>query len=99
MDYAIQLVIAVFGANALFTFVQFLIERHDKKQDTPEKTALRALCEDRLGVLLRDWLHSDTRLAGDWRIISNLYDGYTALEGNGEIKVLYKEASEIKTTE
>lgn len=99
MEYAIEIMVAVFGANALFTFVQFLIERHDQKEDSPEKKALRALCEDRLGILLRDWLHSDIRLADDWRIISNLYDGYTALDGNGEIKVLYKEASEIKTTE
>lgn len=99
MDYAIEIIIAVFGANALFSFIQFLITRHDEKKDSPEKIALRALCEDRLGILLRDWLHSDVRLADDWRIISNLYDGYTALDGNGEIKVLFKEASEIKTTE
>lgn len=93
-----QILLAVLGSNALIEFIKWLIERHDKK-DSPEKIALRALCEDRLGILLRDWLHSDVRLADDWRIIENLYKGYEALEGNGEIKILFKEASDIKTTE
>lgn len=99
MNYAIEIMIAVFGANALFSFIQFLITRHDEKEESPERIMLRALGEDRLGVLLRDWLHSDERLADDWRIIENLYDGYTALKGNGEIKKLYEEARELKTTE
>ena len=92
-------VVAVLGSNALIELIKYLIERHDKKDDSPERIALRALCEDRLGVLLRDWLHSDVRLADDWRIIDNLYAGYTACDGNGEIRILYKEASDIKTTE
>ena len=93
------IVLAILASNGLFVFIQFMIERYDKKKESPERIALRALCEDRLGVLLRDWLHSDVRLADDWCIIDNLYAGYKALEGNGEIQVLYKEASEIKTTE
>lgn len=100
MDNTIlQLLLGVLGAGNLFMFIQFLIERHDRKAKSPEKIALRALCEDRLGVLLRRWLHSDVRLADDWRIIENLYDGYKALEGNGEIKKLFLEASDLKTTE
>ena len=93
------IVIAVLGSNALIEFIKFLIERHDKKKESPEQIALRALCEDRLGVLLRGWLHDDVRLADDWRIIENLYEGYRALDGNGEIKKLFLEASDLKTTE
>lgn len=99
MSIAVEILIGVFGANALFSFIEFLITRHDKKKESPEKLMLRALGEDRLGILLRDWLHSDERLADDWRIIENLYEGYTALDGNGEIKKLYQEAKELKTTE
>lgn len=99
MDYMVEIAIAVLGANALFSFIQFLITRHDEKKESPERIMLRALGEDRLGVLLRDWLHCDERYADDWRIIENLYDGYTALKGNGEIKKLYEEAKELKTTE
>lgn len=98
-DIVTTIFIAIIGSNALVEFIKFIIERHDKKDDSPERIALRALCEDRLGVLLRDWLHSDVRLADDWRIIDNLYAGYRACDGNGEIKILYKEASDIKTTE
>lgn len=94
-----EVIIVVLGSNAIWTFIQYLIDRHDKKKETPERIMLRALGEDRLGVLLRDWLHSDVRTATDWKIIDALYKGYEALSGNGEIKILYKEASEIKTTE
>ena len=93
------IVVAVLGSNALIEFIKWAVERHDKKKASPEKIALRALCEDRLGILLRDWLHSDIRLADDWRIIESLYNGYKALDGNGEIKKLYFEASDLKTTE
>lgn len=94
-----EVIIVVLGSNAIWTFIQYLIDRHDKKKETPERIMLRALGEDRLGVLLRDWLHSDVRTATDWKIIDALYKGYEALGGNGGIKILYKEASEIKTTE
>ena len=98
-ELVVQLIAIVLGSNAIFEFIKWSVDRYDKKHESPEKVALRALCEDRLGVLLRDWLHADVRLADDWRIIDNLYAGYTGLNGNGEIKVLYKEASEIHTTE
>ena len=52
-----------------------------------------------VGKMLRKWMHSDVRLADDWRIIENLYAGYRALGGNGEIKKLYEEAERIPTTE
>lgn len=96
-DMVTTIVVAVLGSNALIEFIKWLVERHDNS--TPERLALRALCEDRLGILLRAWLHADVRLADDWRIIENLYEGYKALEGNGEIKKLYIEASDLKTTE
>lgn len=96
---AIQLIAIVLGSNALVEFIKWLFERIDDKKNSPERLALRALCEDRLGILLRDWLHSDIRLADDWRIIENLYEGYKALDGNGEIKKLFAEASDLNTTE
>lgn len=99
MSVFTQIIIIVLGNTAIVEFVKWLIERHDKKKESPERIAIRALCEDRLGILLRDWLHSDVRLADDWRIIENLYTGYTALQGNGEIKKLFEEASDLKTTE
>lgn len=94
-----EIFIAILGAEAVFRFIEYLIDRHDRKKETPERMMLKALGADRLGVLLRDWMHSDIRTASDWKIIEDLYAGYRALEGNGEIKKLYEEAKEIKTTE
>lgn len=91
----IQLVGIVLGSNVLLELVKRFLDR----KDTPERIMLRALGEEKLGKLLRKWLHSDVRLADDWRIIEALYEGYHALGGNGEIKKLYEEASELKTTE
>ena len=98
-EIILQLVAIVLGSNVLFEFIKWGVERHDKQHDKPEQKMLRALGEEKLGKLLRKWLHSDVRLADDWRIIEALYDGYTALGGNGEIKKLYEEASELHTTE
>lgn len=93
----VELIAIVLGSNVVAEIVKELIKA--MKKESPEQIAIRALCEDRLGILLRKWLHSDVRLADDWRIIENLYTGYTALEGNGEIRKLYLEASDLKTTE
>lgn len=96
-DMTTTVIVAVLGSNVLVEIIRIIAGRTGK--ETPERIALRALCEDRLGILLRAWLHDDVRLADDWRIIENLYTGYKALEGNGEIKKLYEEASDLKTTE
>lgn len=95
----IELIAIVLGSNALFEFIKWLVERRDKKQESPERKMLRAIGEEKLGKSLRKWMHSDVRLADDWRIIEALYDGYKALGGNGEIKKLYEEAKQIPTTE
>ncbi len=94
-----EIFIAILGAEAVFRFIEYLIDRHDRKKETPERLMLKALGADRLGVLLRDWMHSDVRLASDWKIIDDLYTGYRALGGNSEIKKLYEEAKDIPTTE
>lgn len=94
---AVELIAIVLGSNLVAEIVREIIK--GVKKESPEQIALRALCEDRLGILLRGWLHDDVRLADDWRIIENLYTGYTALDGNGEIRKLYQEASDLKTTE
>ena len=99
-DVIWKLIIAIVTSNAaIIGFIQYLIDRHDKKKETPERLVLRALGEEKLRKKLRYWLHSDVRTADDWRIIENLHNGYVALGGNGEINKLYEEASRIPTTE
>ena len=98
MDFT-MIIVAVLGSNALIELIKFLVTRHDEKKENPERIMLRALGEEKLGELLRKWLHADERLADDWRVIENLYSGYTALGGNGEIRKLYEEASNLHITE
>lgn len=94
---AVELIAIVLGSNVVAEVVKEVIKA--LKKASPEQIALRALCERELDTMLHDWLHDDVRMADEWRIIDNLYTGYTALEGNGEIKKLYEEASDLKTTE
>ena len=99
MTTAQTILLGMLASNGLFAFITFLISRHDQKKETPERIMLKALGADRLGILLRDWMHSDIRLASEWNTIEDLYDGYIKLGGNSEIKKLYQEAKDIPTTE
>ena len=99
MTIAQSIILGMLASNGLFAFITFLVSRHDQMKETPERIMLKALGADRLGVLLRDWMHNDVRPASEWKTISDLYDGYIALGGNSEIKKLYQEAKDIPTTE
>lgn len=94
-----QLVVALLCSNALVELIKWAFERSDKKKTSPERMMLRALGSDRLYILLCDWKHADERPASEWETIENLYAGYKALDGNGEIKKLYEECAEIETTD
>lgn len=94
-----QLIIAVLGADAIFKFIEWLVERLDKKKVSPERMMLRALGSDKLEEKLKKWKHSDERTADEWENIEALYAGYKALGGNGKIKKLFEECAEIETTD
>ena len=94
-----QVLAAVLGGNAIFQFIQYLIDRHDRQKVTPEQRAIRNLLARCLSVDLKDWLHADVRTAADWEIIDNNFQSYRELGGNGKIHKLYDEAREIPTTE
>ena len=98
------ILLGVLASNALFTFIQFLITRHDDKKkeerDSPIKIALLALCSERLESLLHKWLKGDLDMTiARWAAIDNLYKAYTSLGGNGEIRALYEIAKEVKPKE
>lgn len=94
-----QAIIAIATSQAVIELVKYLIDRHDKNKVSPERLMLKALGADRLYVLLCDWKHADERPASEWETIDNLYTGYKALQGNGEITKLYNECKEIETTD
>lgn len=100
MNLAQTILLGILASNALFTFIQFLITRHDQSKKTPEKEALLALCSERLESLLRKWIHADAedRTASRWATINYLYKAYKALDGNGDIEALYNVAIDLKPT-
>lgn len=100
MNLAQTILLGILASNALFTFIQFLITRHDNAKVTPEREALLALCSERLESLLRKWIHADAqdRTASRWATIKYLYSAYKALKGNGDIEALYNVAEELKPT-
>jgi len=98
-----ELIISVFaivmGANGAFDLLKFLITRSDTKKTSPERLCLKALCADRLYILLCDWKHNQGGMASEWETIDDLYDGYKALKGNGEISKLYEECAKLSSTD
>lgn len=104
MNIAQTILLGILASNALFTFIQFLITRHDDKKreakNSPIKVALLALCSERLESLLHKWLKGDVdQTVARWAAIENLFNAYEGLGGNGEIHALYDIAKEIKPKE
>lgn len=99
MTFISTVVVTIVTSQAVIEFIKFIIERHDRQKDSPERMMLKALGSDRLYALLKDWKHSDDRPASEWETIDNLYKGYKALGGNGEISKLYEECKDIETTD
>lgn len=95
----VNILVAVLGADALFKFIEWIIEYRNRQKDTPERMMLRALGSDRLEEKLKRWKHADVRTADEWANIEHLYEGYVALGGNGSIKKLFDECKDIETTE
>ena len=94
-----NIILAVLGANAIFEFLKFMIERADKKKTSPERLILREIAAERLAVMLREWKNGKNRKASRWEAIDNMFTGYTQLNGNGEIRKLYEECQEIPSQE
>lgn len=91
--------LGILASNALFTFIQFLISRHDQKKDNAVKRALKNILARDLLIDMREWLHADDRTAEDWEMIDNEYHSYKELGGNGKIRKLYEECNELHITE
>ena len=79
--------VAVIGSQALFSFVQFLIIRHDSKRSAAD-TAILAILRDRLLHLCNKFLEAGAIDIYEEESFSKLYEAYTNLGGNSFIKEL-----------
>lgn len=84
----------VLGSNVTIELFKYFIKR-----ETPERLMLKALGGDALYKWLCEWKHDSGGTAAEWETIDNLYKGYKALGGNGEITKLYEECAKIQTTD
>nr|DAE34600.1 MAG TPA: holin protein [Caudoviricetes sp.]DAI79645.1 MAG TPA: holin protein [Caudoviricetes sp.] len=81
----------VFASNG---FWQFLQTRFKKK--TPVEKAVLAMLHDRLMHLLICYIEADYLTAEDLENLTDLYESYRELGGNGTIKRLYERVCKLE---
>lgn len=80
---------AIIGSNAIFSFLQFLISRHDRKKD-PEAQILLGIGHDRIVHLCLKAIQRGYTTPDEIDNISQIYQPYTDLGGNGSGKEMYQ---------
>ena len=92
------LLIAIVGSQALFSFVQFLIIRHDQKS-TPQSEALLAILRDRLLHLCTKYLAEGNITFKEAESFERLYQAYERLGGNSFISELHEKVRALPVIE
>lgn len=98
-----QIIIAVIGSNALFTFIQFLINRADKKKEkqSDETKGMRdmilGLGHDKILYLTDKFAERGGITQKERRNLKYLYDPYIRLGGNGDCQIGYETCEKLKT--
>lgn len=83
-----ELIIVIIGSQALFSFLQFLITRRDRKKSGAEQ-AILALLRDRLLHLCNKYLERGYIDLYEEESFCRLYEAYTKLGGNSFIQELH----------
>ena len=100
---ATQLIVTIIGSNALFTFVQFMITRHDKKKEkqSDETKGMRdmilGLGHDKLRYLTDKFAERGGITQKERRNLKYLYDPYIRLGGNGDCQIGYETCEKLHT--
>lgn len=99
-----EIIMTIVGSSALFSFVQYLITRHDNKKNNayvttqalaPIKHSLMALLQFRLEAIMTQRLKEGSITANTLKNVNNLYEAYTSLGGNDYIHTLYEQVKEL----
>lgn len=90
-----NIILTIIGSSALFSFVEYLITRHDRKQDDPIKAAVRSLLRDRIKCLATRYLRDGELTAADLENLSMLYEAYKNLGGNSFAEDLYNQVIDV----
>lgn len=84
------LAISIITSNAISSFAQFLISRHDRKKD-PEAQLLLGIGHDRIVYLCRKAIQRGYTTEGEVDNITGIYEPYTKMGGNGSGKKIYEQ--------
>lgn len=99
-----EIIATVVGSSALFSFIEYLITRHDNKKNNayvtttalaPIKHALMALLQFRLEAIMTASLRDGVISANTLKNVNNLYSAYVGLGGNDYIHTLYEQVKEL----
>lgn len=91
----IQIVGIVVGSSALFSFIQFLIIRHDNKKSNPLNNAVQALLRDRIVHLCEKYLSQGSINLQELEVVSELFASYKELGGNGFVMELVEKTTSL----
>lgn len=89
-----KIILAVICSQAVFSFLQFLITRHDQKKSTLELAVL-AILRDRLLHLCNKYIADGEIGIREEEAFTKLYEAYTSLGGNSFVKDLYATVTEL----
>lgn len=98
-----QILVAIIGSNALFTFVQFLITRHDNtknalsQHEKAQNDMLIGLGHDKLLYLTDKFVQRGGITLKERRNLDYLYKPYHAAGGNGDCQIGYEACENLPT--
>ena len=98
-----QILVAIIGSNALFTFVQFLITRHDNtknalsQHEKAQNDMLIGLGHDKLLYLTDKFVQRGGITLKERRNLDYLYKPYHAAGGNGDCQIGYEACEKLPT--
>ncbi len=98
-----QILAAIIGSNALFTFVQFLITRHDNtknalsQHEKAQNDMLIGLGHDKLLYLTDKFVQRGGITLKERRNLDYLYKPYHAAGGNGDCQIGYEACEKLPT--
>lgn len=99
-----EIIMTIVGSSALFSFVQYLITRHDNKRNaiyvkntdlTPIKEALLAMLQFRLEAVMTSRLKEGYIHSNTLKNVNNLMSAYEGLGGDDYIHTLYEQVKEL----
>ena len=98
----LEIILAVIGSNAVFSFIQFLISRHDRKKnhisenDKNQSDMILGLGHDKLLFLTDKFVSRGVITMKEKRNLDYLYKPYEKMGGNGDCKIGYDACQELR---